>query len=166
MIGPRSPYTDNVGRYRTKSLFLEEILQQQLDNGIIPVYTFRKHEDYIDIHELYLSLGDPTEYQFAISAFGTWQHFEYISSLRWFKKHLEMWRTELEIKMRSEALTTIMEVAATEGTKGITAAKWIADRGWDKKRGRPSKEEVQREKKVQAGIHEDISDDAKRLGLH
>jgi len=165
--GKNSAYTDSVGRYRTKSLFVEMILKEQLDHGIKPMYTLKGRPGYKDMHDIYLECDDPTEYTFAIRCFGTWKHFQYIAShCAWFEKYLVEWREEQEIRMRSSALRTIVEVASTADPKNVTAAKYIADKGYDKKRGRPSKVEVQREKRIQAGIHEDVSSDAKRLGLH
>jgi len=44
------------------------------------------------------------------------------------------------------------------------SAKWLVDRGWDVKgAGRPSKQEVEREKKFQARVSEDFQADVVRL---
>lgn len=163
-IGKNSLYTDAVGRFRTKSLFVETIDKQQL-KSMTPPYSLKGRSGYIDLHDLYIEQTDITEYKFAMTAFGSWKHFQHLASLKWFRIYLAEWREELEVKMRSMAIVNIME-AASEGSRGTSAAKWIADRGWEKKRGRPSKEEVARELRVSARIKDDVTDDAKRLGLH
>ena len=163
-LGKNSEYTDSMGRFRTKSLFVET--HSLTTYKEVPMYTLKGKKGYTDIHDLYMESNDPTEYQFAIQAFGSWKHFKHLASLKWFQAYLDDWREELEVKLRSGAIVTLMESAVNDGSRGTTAAKWIADKGWDKKRGRPSKEEVARELKVSSRISDDISDDAKRLGLH
>lgn len=155
-----------MGRFRTRSLFVEMIQKEQVAAGIVPIYTLRGNPKYIDIHQMYIESQDPTEYQFAKEAFSTWEHFQHISSLDWFRSFLNVWRDELEVSMKSQAIKSLMKTATQDGNRGITAAKYIADKGWVKKRGRPSKEEVAKEKRKAAQIKEDLKDDAKRLGLH
>ena len=159
-------FTDTMGRMRTRSLFVELIDQKQIDAGFIPLYTIRENPAYIDMRSLYLVIGDITEYQFAIKAFGSWKHFKHMCTLGWFMALLSEWREELEIKIRSQAVQALIDTAVREGAKGTTAAKYVAEKGWMKKRGRPSNEDVERERKIQAGIKDDLSDDAKRIGLH
>ena len=163
-IGRLSPYTDSVGRFRTLSLFVETF-PKQLTN-MEPLYSLKGTPGYPQLQEIYMSLNDPTEYAFAMECFGSWAHFQHLASLKWFQVYLHAWREELEVSMRSKAIQSLMDVAQNEGNKGITAAKWIADRGWEVKRGRPSKEEVVKQQKIAARIADDIDDDGKRLGLH
>lgn len=164
--GKYSKYTDSQGRFLTKSLFVETIMPEQSGRGLIPTYTLNGHPGFIDIGELYLEMGDPTGYEFAKAAFESWEHFKHLSKLSWFKRHLDMWHDELEVRMRSQAIVSLHNVATTQGNRGITAAKYIAERGWEKKRGRPSKAEVEREKKQQARIDQEIDEDASRLSVH
>ena len=164
--GKKSEYTDKMGRYMTRSLFIETILKEQSAKGIKPMYSLTGVQGYTDVHAMYVNSADPTGYSFAISAFESWDHFVYLSNLQWFRKHLVSWEAELEIKMRSEGIKQLMTTATTEGSRGTTAAKYIADAGWKTKRGRPSKEEVEREQIQQARIKEELGDDAKRMNLH
>ena len=53
-----------------------------------------------------------------------------------------------------------------DGAKGASMAKYLAEGGWmGSGRGRPSKEDVQRELKVQAGIAKELDSDLERIGL-
>lgn len=160
--GKHSKYTDKQGRYRTRSLFVETIGKDQKKAGFTPLYTLKGDPKYIDLHDLYIQSGDPTEYIFAMKAFDSWQHFKHLESLAWFRYHLQEWREELEVKLRSDGIRALAEASA-EGTRGISAAKFLADRGWEKKRGRPSKDEVEREKRIQAQMQEELHEDAARL---
>jgi hypothetical protein len=162
----KGKYLDALRRFRTQSLFIETFDKNLYKEGYEPIFTLTGKDGYPDFKQLFLSYDDPTGYAFATEVLGSYPHLEHLITLKWFNAYWVKWLEELEIKMRSLAIRSIMEVAASEGSKGTTAAKWIADRGWSPKRGRPSKEEIQREKKIHAGISEEITEDAKRLGLH
>lgn len=155
-------FKDSTGRWRTKSLFVETIQKDQLDAGFLPLYTLKGKGGMDDLHKMYIAIGDPTEYQFAEECLGGWAHLQHLRGLAWFKKHIDAWKDELEVKLRSDAIQE-MRLAAKEGTRGISAQKYLAERGWEKKRGRPSKEEVERERAIQARMDEELHDDASRL---
>ena len=162
--GVHSEFTDNQGRYRTKSLFIEMINKEQLAAGFEPMYTLKAHPKYMDLHLMYLEEADPTEYNFALRAFGSWEHFKHMRTLSWFLVYLNQWREELEVKLRAEGVKALRKTAKTEGARGISAAKFLAEKGWEpKKRGRPSQEEIERERQIQARMQEDLQDDASRL---
>ena len=75
---------------------------------------------------------------------------------------VEQWRMELELKLRSQAVMDIRDLSS--GEKGFQAAKWLADRGWDKRTaGRPSNADIERETKIQANIAEEYNADVVRL---
>ncbi len=173
-------FRDSVGRFKTQSLFIESLDDYQAERGTVPIYSLTGKpskrlivskfdhikSDYIGLKDVYMTLEDPTEYAFAMAAFGSWQHFQLLSGISWFKEPLTEWRLELEIRLRSKAIKAMLATATSESRGSTAAAKWIADRGWDVKRGRPSKEEVEREKKIAAGITDEIHEDANRLGIH
>lgn len=164
--GYKSQYTDSVGRFMTRSLFVETILKEQSEKGIIPMYSLTGVKGYIDVHKMYLDHMDPTGYIFALEAFESWEHFKYLSTISWFRKHLDNWNDEVEVKLRSDGIAALMKTATTEGSRGTTAAKYIADAGWKTKRGRPSKDDIEKERKHQAHIKEELNDDAERMNLH
>ena len=153
---------DSTGRLRTASLFVEMIQKDQLDAGFVPFYTLKGKTGYVDLHSIYMEEEDPTEYTFALRAFGSWDHFKKLESLVWFQFHLKHWRDELEVKMRSDGIKNLIK-ASKEGSRGVSAAKYIAEKGWEKKRGRPSKDEVERERQIQAAMDEEIAGDGARL---
>ena len=153
-------YRDKMGRYRTLSLFVETN-----NDSDTPVFTLkpRDHNGCKSLKQLYLSYEDPTEYSFAIEVLGSWEHWLKLSNSTWFKEYLDAWRLELEVLLRSKGIKEIRS-QATAGNKD--AAKWLAEKGWDKRQaGRPSKAEIEREKKQQASISSSLDDDAERIGL-
>jgi hypothetical protein len=74
-------------------------------------------------------------------------------------KHIELWREELEVKLRSEAVRNVLKMT----DNNFNAAKWAADGHWNVKRGRPSKEEAARERKMRERAADSLKDDADRV---
>lgn len=155
---------DDIGRFRTQSLFLET----NKEPGFQPMYTFKDH-DYKgckSAKQIYLACKDVTEYTAAMALVGSWQHWKKLLATEWFMKHLEQWREELEIMLRSEAVLSMFEKAQREDTVGYNASKFIVEGKWkqeEKKRGRPTKEEVERERRIAAGIVDNTENDYQRL---
>ena len=150
-----------MGRHLTQSLFLELGYRPEA------IYTL-KDEDYeyegrylYSIKRLYLEIGDPTEYAFANTCFTGWTQWQRIVANKQMTKAVEGWRFELEVKIRSEGVRS----AKSQARKGSwQATKWLSERGWDARgAGRPSKEDVEHERKVQASISNEFEDDATRL---
>lgn len=152
---------DSIGKFRTQSLFLE------LGYGDEAIYTFKDkdHElngkKYFSLKRLYLETEDPTEYEFAITYLVNWKHWQRLCENKLIRRYIDEWRDELEVKLRSRGVKNAM-YAAQEGN--YQAAKWLADRGWSTRgAGRPTKAEIDREKKIQAGIADEYEADVIRL---
>ena len=152
------------GQFKTAALVYEAPSNDKSDC----VFTL-KDQDYINqdgvylfsLQRLYLAISDPTEYEFALEVFGSWRAWQDLKECKWMKTHVTQWVELLEIKMRSEALVGLQRTARGQSNSAITAQKFLAEKGWDKssKRGRPTKEELERTKRIAAGIEEEIGDD-------
>lgn len=153
---------DGQGRPLTQSLFLE------VGYTDYAVYTIDQDEDYEykgrvypSLKRLYLECGDPTEYEFANKHLLGWKHWQRLKANKVLNKRFSQWEEELEVKLRSEGIKNAIEHAKT-GT--FQAAKWLADRGWDKRgAGRPSNEEVEKETRIQEKIADEYADDVAYL---
>lgn len=125
---------------------------------------FDDKENWEKLKQEYLHARDVTEYLFATQSSildggkpkDKWLHWQAICRSPYCKPDVERWREELEIKLRAEALRSIIETSKSE--KGFQAQKYLADRGWGQKRGRPSKEEVEGEKKKAAAIMDEVDE--------
>lgn len=157
----RNDFLDSQGRPITQSLFLE--------NGYTSaaIYTLKdvdyeyKGKLYPSLKKLYLLEEDPTEYIFATKYLLGWKHWQRLYENKLLTKHIDEWRFELEMKLRSRAVQELM-AQARKGNAG--ASKWLADRGWAQRgAGRPSKTEIEREKKIQTNVLEEYSQDVLRL---
>jgi len=111
------------GRTSSKSLF---------ENGTY---------DILQFHDTFIELSDPTEYKAAIKLVGSWQEWERIKR-DWpgFAAHIQSWKEELDIKLKSEAIERINKLAETDHYQ---ANKWVAEEGYTRRNnaGRPSKRE-------------------------
>lgn len=152
---------DSMNRPITQSLFLEI---GYTDSALFTL----KDEDFEyngrslpSIKRLYLECADPTEYEFATTYLLGWSHWLRICENKAVRKHIDEWRVELEVKLRSKGVKAAISQASSGN---YAAAKWLADRGWDTRgRGRPTKEDVEHEKKVQAGMTSEYAADIIRL---
>ena len=157
---------DQRGRLRTNSLFREGYIDK---DHLEPVYTLKENDprgELPSLRKLYFEIADPTEYEFALAAFGSWNHWLRVKKSRLLVPYLEDWPIELEVKLRSEALKAIKN-EVSNGKAPFNAAKFLAKKEWlaQTKRGRPSKEEVERELKIAAKVDAEVGEDAARLGL-
>jgi hypothetical protein len=162
MLIEKEKLLDSVQKPLTQSLFLELGYNEQA------VFTLKDNDHeyngrvYPSLKRLYLEMEDPTEYQFAKTYLLGWRHWKRLCENKAIRKHIDEWREELELQIRSKGVREIIKHAENE--KGFQAAKWLADRGWSARgAGRPSKEEIEREKKFQSRMDEDFKADVVRL---
>ena len=86
-------------------------------------------------------------------------------SQKWFKVHLDGWLEELEVKLASEGLMKIKDIADSGDTQAFAANKFLVNKGWEGTKGRPKKADVERVARVRAGIEAAVEDDLERIRL-
>ena len=152
---------DSMGKFRTQSLFLE------MGYGESSVYTLKdddyEHKGvvYPSLKRLYLEVADPTEYLFAKEHLLGWRHWQRLCENKLIRNHIDEWREELEVALRCQAIGDALNAAKTGN---FQAAKWVADRGWiSRGAGRPTKADVEHEKKIQSRINEEYNGDVVRM---
>lgn len=154
---------DSAGRPLTQSLFLEVGYSDEAIYTLKEVDHTYNGKVYPSLKKLFIDMEDPTEYEFATTYLLGWKHWNRICENKLLRKHIDEWREELEMKLRSRAIKQAMQAAASP-SGNFQAAKWLADKGWDTKRaGRPSKDEVERESRIREQINDEFSGDVLRL---
>jgi hypothetical protein len=152
---------DTRERARTQSLFLE------LGYTDFAMYTlkdedyFYKGELYPSLKRLYLSMEDVVEYDFANKYLLGWSHWQRMCENKQIKAHINEWRTELELKLRSRGVKEMMNKADTSPM----AAKWLADKGWVTKKDAKEELNASGKVKIQEQIDNDFGADIARIGL-
>lgn len=159
----RDPVNNN---FNTQSLFWE-----YHTNKGKAVFTL-KDDDYIvegkvyySLKKLFLQCTDPTGYEFATEILGSWKLYQRLLNNKLLTAHFLDWQEELEVKIRSQSLRSLIKVAKNDGAKGVTAAKYVTDKAWDKTHVR-TKEAKQKRAKQDAALTNEVEEDLKRLGLH
>lgn len=183
LLQPMMKSTNN--RRVLRSLFLESIGQDILDLEITkPIFTLKDYNvikeekdkntgssvatTYWSLKNVYFSYDHIPgfEYEFAKDVFNDWDHWVKLAeSSSIAQDAIVGWREELTVRLQAKAFSSLFKTAMFEGSKGTPAARFLADRGWEVKRGRPSKDEVAKERKIAAGVDKMVQEDMDRLGL-
>lgn len=127
------------GKHFTKGLFYETATTPGT-----AVYTLKDHDHgaYLSLYLLYMDVGDPTEYRFARQHLDGWKHWEILQECSWLKGYISRWRSELSVRIQSEAIVTIRGIASGSGRDALSACKTLLEMTSSKKArvGRPNKE--------------------------
>lgn len=160
----KSKLLDDAGRPMTQALFLELGYNEKY-----AMYTLKEQDHvwngktYPSLKRLYLATEDPTEYEFAVKYLLSWNHWKRIVENKVIGRYIAEWRDELEIKLRSRAIRDIQSLCESENGN-YQAAKFLADRGWDKRgAGRPSKQEEEKRLAIAQHIENEFDTDVARM---
>lgn len=155
-------FLDSEGRPFTQSLFLELGYNED-----VAIYTFKENDHvfkgktFLSIKRLYLEMGDVTEYEFANTYFLSWPHWKRLCENKNIRVHIDQWREELELKMKTVA---VKEIVKSANSGSFQASRWLASRGWKQEgAGRPSKGDIARERKILSDLENEYSSDVIRL---
>lgn len=166
MSSPGSKFRSSTNYRLLKALFFETAT----DKSYV-VYTLKDwdHLGYPSLYLKYMETNDPTEYRFATTHLDGWEHWELLTKCAWFKPIVARWRRELELRMKSIALSRIMAEAKTSSKESFTANKYLLEKGWEpkesNKRGRPSKEEIKSQAQALVLEQTTIDDDFSRISI-
>ena len=167
-------YKDDLGRYRTQSLFWE--LRHGVDTNKYPPVFTTKDEDikrdgitYKSMKKIYMSYDHIPgyEYEFAMDVLGSWDHWNKLANdtIPELKNMIQGWRDELDVRLKALGLKALIHASRDNDAKGVQASKYLVEKGYIQKRGRPSKEEMERELKVSTKAKKELNDDLERIGL-
>jgi hypothetical protein len=163
------PYKGTHNHWLTRPLFVDVEFPAKFDGRQLyqPIFSlYGPVEGFIDAHQTFVDLRDPTGYKWAMAYLGSFEHWSILSQSSWFKPELEKWKAELDVLFTAEAVQRIREIAAADSAQALPASKYLAEKGWEKTRGRPSKAEMEGELKRQVQKLESYEEDQKRmLGL-
>jgi len=145
-----SKFRDRQGRLITNGLFEETAVNKE--------YVQYSLEE---LRSEYIEMRDPTGYKFSQEFLENYQHWKALKDSVALAPIIADWEEELEVAIRCQEIERIGEIAKTGH---FQASKFLTDRGWEKRKpGKPSKEEVQRETRVQSKMADAFSADIKRI---
>jgi len=166
-------YLEANGLYRTDSLFVERIAKRHKDKGTKPVYCLSERASKKDCPTLYsIFIEAADEYDFAIQAFGSKAHLDFLKNIKWFTegwagcvsyRGYEAWLEDMQDRDASIGKKVLIE-RARDGD--VTAAKKLVDMNKaTSTRGRPKKEDILKETVKRADERQNIEEDMKRLNV-
>jgi hypothetical protein len=158
--------------YRTRSLFIEHCHDEENLKYVKFTLKDSEYRGFPSLKQLYLSCKDPTEYSFATKYLGGWKHWLALQKSPLVRPHIEEWREELELLMRSEAFARLKsELENPQSQASFTAARTILQKYGDlasaqnKVVGRPSKERIKKEAEHLFRNTDLLYEDAERLDI-
>lgn len=166
-------YLEANGHFRIDSLFAERIAKRHRNVGTKPAYFLAERprdKDAVTLYSVFINAVD--EYDFAIKAFGSKAHLNKLKEISWF---MNGWPGCLSFQgytawledMAERDLSLGKEVLIARAKEGdVSAAKKLVDMNrTPNAKGRPKKEDIQREAVRKADERQDIEDDLKRLNV-
>jgi hypothetical protein len=157
---------DSNGRYIVQGLFIQDKY-----NTHTAQYSWTEEDvvkdgvTYPSLMRLFLDYKDVKEYAFAKEYLYSWTHWKRLKANKLVGDRIAGWIEELELSLEAEGVMTMVDLAERE-EPSYQAAKYLADRGWDKKgRGRPSKDEVQSHLEAAADVAKEYEEDFKLFDI-
>lgn len=137
-------------------------------------YTLEREDkgEIKSLYKLYMECEDLTEWSFADKYLLGWEHWEKLLGNAKVLKQVELWRRDLEQKLKSRAFQEIMLEAQEGGKNAFEANKILLNGKWKEqikvdtsKRGRPSKAEIDSKTQAILDQNKSLEETYKRLGL-
>lgn len=147
-------------------LFKPLILEFSRDEDRDRVLYTLKDEDVSptirSLKRLYMEQDDISEYTFATLYFYNFDHWERLTHLYWFTPFITKWRRELEVKIRSKALSKLVEISKGDSNQAAAVNKYLLEGKWKDKQGNikpkkfaTSKKELDSSLELPTGIDKD-----------
>lgn len=163
-----NPMKDSKGCWFTQSLFIEWKRE-----GCPAKWTIYEQDYIVDgktypsLKKLFLAYDHVpgNEYEFALEVIGSWEHWQVLTKSKRLGEFISAWREELEVKTRAKAIKSIISTSLENTSAGATASKWLAEKGYAPKRGRPTKAEKAGYIKQETSLEKEIEGDLERVGL-
>lgn len=160
-MNKKEMFKDKMGRFITQGLFIDYKYDDTFAQYCLGDEDMEyKGHLYPSLKRLYLEMEDITEYHFANKYLYSWDHWLAIKNNKQLYEYIERWQEELEVKVRAKGVLTMIQL--TESAN-FNAAKWVADGNWQQKRGRPSKEEKERDRKLRERALEEAEAETARV---
>lgn len=160
---------DVMNNYLTVSLFWEK-RNAAIEEKYPPLFTIKDKEhvvkgvEYVSLKRIYMSYDHVPgmEYEFAMDIFGDWLQWKEIADKSAIRDVVQEWRDEVDVRIKANAMRNLLQLSKDN----LAASRAIlAGEHKERQRGRPSKAEVEREKKIAAGVRDNLDADMERLGI-
>ncbi len=170
---PTAQMKSEGGIWLTRSLFLETAVADDAKKYVLFTLKDENYEGYQSFPNIYFALteNDPTEYEMAITLFGSWEHWLAVSESSTLKPVVAKLREEKNVKQKSKAIKYMLNEVAAKSNSSFQAAKLLLTKPWEDKEANTVKGRAAQKAKDKLedskvyGRTSSQYDDAKRLGL-
>lgn len=122
--------------------------------------------DLDEFHKVFIEMEDPTEYTPALKLVGSWQKWLQLKNdVPKFNNIVELWKDELETKLRSRAAKKLKTLMERDGKEAAMCARWFAEEGFNRRSGagRPNYLERNRKAKELARLAAETEEERSRV---
>ncbi len=136
------------GNGPVRPLFVEGNRPEDREKGIEPIFSLQ------EFRKVFIEMEDPTEYRpaiFLVADWLVWRNFKRDWPL--FRREVEQWKEEVDMKLRSKAIQSII-TSAKEGS--VQASTYLANAKYITKKGRKTKEDKAKEDRIKATIQREM----------
>ena len=153
--------TDEPNIINLKSV--DQVSGRLITKGLFKQFNPEATECLEDWRRKFVDSMDLTEYAGAIACIGSWENWKAFKRNwpRFQREHLNNWLEEIEVRMKSQALKTLIMSGDTASAKFIAEGKYK-----EKRAGRPTNEEKQRQLGIEVQVEKEIEADLARLTDH
>lgn len=162
-------WKDDLGKWKVVNLFIDLYCDDEKRRyAVYTTYETDIERDgvvYPSLRKIYMAFDHAPhlEYEFAEKFLGGWTHWKALCNSKMLAPMIQEWREELEIKIQAKALRRMIVTSAEETPTGFNAMKYLANKDWLEKKGRPKKEDIERETRIAARVNDEIADDLARI---
>lgn len=172
---PTAQMKSDGGIWLTRALFLETSVSNP--HNILFTLKEENHEGYQSFPNIYFALteNDPTEYEFAMTVFGSWEHWNVVADSSMLKPVMVKLREEKNVRQKAKAVKFMLDEVSTKGKSSFAAAKLLLGKPWEDRltpvTPADAKKAVVARRKAKVAeddkVYSDkaLNEDAKRLGL-
>jgi len=170
---PTAQMKSDGGIWLTRALFYETALGPVDKKYTLFTLKEENHEGYQSFPNLYFAMteNDPTEYEMAMTLFGSWEHWCTIADSKELKPVVAKLREEKNVRQKAKAVKFMLDEVSSKGKSSFQAAKLLLAKPWEDtpvvETPKQTKTRVKTAKQEDKTVYSDkaLSADAKRLGM-
>ena len=172
---PSAQMKSDGGIWLSRGLFYETAVSDIDKKYVLFTLKEENYEGYQSFPNIYFALteNDPTEYEFAMTVFGSWEHWLVVAESSELKPVVLKLREEKNVRQKAKAVKFMLDEVSTKGRSSFAAAKLLLGKPWEDAPVVANETPKQTKTRVKANAKEDemvysdksLSEDAERLGL-
>ena len=129
----RNKFRGRNNQHLLQSLFIQKNTEGTALYSLTATDVIKEGQEYPSLRKLFIETDDPTEYTFSQLHLDGWEHWQKLQRSTFLTPYIKEWRKELDVKIKSRALASI--IASSQGTsrEAFAAQKYLSDGGYKPK---------------------------------